>query len=89
MSHQQSTAPSTSLCVPSSGRGSDAVQGGHHLVAWSKVTMPSELGGLGVMDLTTLGYVRRLHWEWLVCTKAQRLWAPLLMAENIVKAMCL
>jgi hypothetical protein len=35
--------------------GSDTIQGGCCLVAWSKVTHPSELGGLGVVDLTTLG----------------------------------
>jgi hypothetical protein len=68
--------------------GSDTVQGGRCLVAWSKVTRPSELGGLGVVDLTTLGYTLRLRWEWLARTEAQRLWTPLpLRTENIVKAM--
>jgi hypothetical protein len=36
--------------------GTDTVQGVKCLVAWSRVTRPSELGGLGVLDLTTLGY---------------------------------
>jgi hypothetical protein len=30
--------------------------GGRCLVTWSKVTRPAELGGMGVLDLTTLGY---------------------------------
>jgi hypothetical protein len=36
----------------------DSVQGGRGLVAWRKVTRPKELDGLGVLDLTTLGWIR-------------------------------
>jgi hypothetical protein len=42
--------------------GTETVQGGQCLVAWSKVTRPKELGGLGVLDLTTLGYALQLWW---------------------------
>jgi hypothetical protein len=45
--------------------GSDKVAGGRCLVAWSKITRPSELGGLGVLDLTMMGYALRLRWAWL------------------------
>jgi hypothetical protein len=41
--------------------GTDTTLGGQCLVAWSKVARPVELGGLGVLDLTTLGYALRLH----------------------------
>jgi hypothetical protein len=34
--------------------GSDKVAGGRCLVAWSKITRPSELGGLGVLDHTMI-----------------------------------
>jgi hypothetical protein len=42
--------------------GTEIVQGGQCLVTWSKVTKPKELGGLGVLDLTTLGYALQLRW---------------------------
>jgi hypothetical protein len=43
--------------------GSDSVQGARCLVAWWKVTRSTELDGLGVLDLITLGYALRLRWE--------------------------
>jgi hypothetical protein len=36
-------------------KGSDAVLGGHFLVAWDKVCQPVEYGGLGIMNLRLLG----------------------------------
>jgi hypothetical protein len=45
--------------------GTELASGGKCLVAWAKVKRPIELGGLGIIDLTTLGYVLRLRWEWL------------------------
>jgi hypothetical protein len=57
-------------------------------VAWSKVTQPTELGGLGVLDLTTLGYALRLRWEWLTRTDSERLWTSLPHKnDHIVRAM--
>jgi hypothetical protein len=50
------------------------VQGGRCLVTWQKVTRPVELGGLGVLDLTTLGYALRLRWEWQAKTSPDKPW---------------
>jgi hypothetical protein len=41
--------------------GPDNALGGQCMVALSKVTRPVELGGLGVQDLTSLGYALRLR----------------------------
>jgi hypothetical protein len=53
------------LCWGFIWTGSDSASGGKCLVAWAKVARPTYLGGLRVLDLTTLGYVLRLQWEWL------------------------
>jgi hypothetical protein len=58
--------------------------GGHHLVAWSCVTHPVELGGLGVVDLTTMGYALRLGWEWPTQTQPERIWMPTTCKTDIV-----
>jgi hypothetical protein len=55
--------------------GSELANGGQCLVAWSRVTRPTELGGLGVLDLTTMAYALRLRWEWQASTMLDRLWA--------------
>jgi hypothetical protein len=34
-------------------------------VAWSKVTRPKELGGLGISDLQNLNWALRVRWLWL------------------------
>jgi hypothetical protein len=47
------------------------------MVAWSRVKRPTQLGGLGILDLTTLGYALRLRWEWQSRTMPYRLWAAL------------
>jgi hypothetical protein len=45
-------------------------------------------GGLGVLDLTTLGYALRLRWEWLSRMEPERLWVALpRKQEAIVQAM--
>jgi hypothetical protein len=41
--------------------GSNTVNGGQCKVAWVRVVHPQELGGLGVLDLTTLGYALRMR----------------------------
>jgi hypothetical protein len=41
--------------------GSDSALGGKCMVAWAKVARPTNLGGLGVLDMTTLGYALRLQ----------------------------
>jgi hypothetical protein len=64
------------------------VPGGRCLVAWSKVARPVELGGLGVLDLTTFGYGLRMRWEWLARTEPDRMWACIPnKSERIVCAM--
>jgi hypothetical protein len=45
--------------------GTDVVQGGKCLVAWSHVARPLDLGGLGVLDLNLMGRALRLRWLWL------------------------
>jgi hypothetical protein len=47
--------------------GSDTVKGGQSKVTWLWVA-PLELGGLGILDLTTLRYALRMHWSWLART---------------------
>jgi hypothetical protein len=51
-------------------------------VAWSRVTRPQELGGLGVLDLTTLGYVLQLRWSWLARTDPGLSWSALPAREE-------
>ena len=46
-------------------RGRKDAKGGHCLVAWGKVCLPKELGGLGISDLTLLGWALRMMWVWL------------------------
>jgi hypothetical protein len=80
------TRPSTKSGVASLGH--DSVPGGRCLVAWSKVARPVELGGLGVLDLTTFGYGLRMRWEWLARTEPDRMWACIPnKSERIVCAM--
>jgi hypothetical protein len=58
------------------------------LVTWPRVARTVELGGLGVIDLTTMGYALRLCWEWLARTDHSRLWTTLPNKnEKIVKGM--
>lgn len=68
--------------------GTKMVSTGKCLVAWSKVTRPKDLGGWGILDLTTLGYVLRLRWEWLRRTNEKRIWISLpCKTERIVQQM--
>jgi hypothetical protein len=68
--------------------GSNSVRGGQCLVTWSRVARPVTLGGLGVIDLTTMGYTLHLRWEWLAHTEPHQLWATLpSKPERAVRAM--
>jgi len=58
-------------------RGRKEARGGHCLVAWVKVCRPTELGGLGISDLKTLGWALRMRWLWLQKTEPNRPWAHL------------
>ena len=43
-------------------RGRRDAKGGHCLIAWGKVCIPKELGGLGISDLKSLGWALRMRW---------------------------
>jgi hypothetical protein len=62
--------------------------GGQCKVAWSRVTRWAELGGLGVIDLNTLGYALRMRWEWLAFVEPSQSWIALLAKPvRVVRAM--
>jgi hypothetical protein len=65
-------------------RGRTNAKGGHCLVAWDSVCRPLELGGLGISNLTTLGWALRVRWLWLQKTQPQRPWSslPIQMPEQ-------
>ena len=46
-------------------RGRKEANGGHFLLAWPKVCMPKELGGLGILDLQCFSLALRVRWLWL------------------------
>ena len=46
-------------------KGSEVVKGGQCLVAWDRVCLPIEYGGLGIMNLKLLGFALRIRWVWL------------------------
>jgi hypothetical protein len=54
--------------------GTAAASSGQCKVAWPLVTRPIELGGLGVLDLVTMGYALYMCWEWLTRTQLGRTW---------------
>jgi hypothetical protein len=57
--------------------GAQFVAGGKCRVAWRTVSIPKELGGLGIIDLRRLGVALRLRWEWLRRTDPTRSWHAL------------
>jgi hypothetical protein len=58
-------------------RGRKDAKGGHCIVAWPKVCLPKELGGLGISDLKSLSWALRMRWVWLQKTEPHRPWANL------------
>jgi len=58
-------------------RGRKEARGGHCPVAWVKACRPTELGGLGISDLRTLGWALRMRWLWLKKSEPNRPWAHL------------
>lgn len=63
-------------------RGRKEAKGGHCLLAWSKVTRPKELGGLGIADLKNLNRALRVRWLWLKKTDPTKPWATLPFQTN-------
>jgi hypothetical protein len=57
--------------------GTDIVQNGKTLVAWSCVQCPLHLGGLGVLDVRLLGVALRVRWLWLLKTDPDLVWTSL------------
>jgi hypothetical protein len=57
--------------------GTDVIQNGKALVAWSRAQRPLHLGGLGVKDMHLLGIAVRARWLWLQRTDLGRAWASL------------
>lgn len=57
------------------------------MIAWPKVTRPTELGGLGISNLQYLCWALRLRWLWLQKTEPDKPWAFLpIKAPSQVKA---
>jgi hypothetical protein len=55
-------------------KGRKDAHGGHCLVAWDRVCMPKELGGLGILNLRRMNIVLRARWLWLSRMEASRPW---------------
>jgi hypothetical protein len=55
-------------------KGRKNAHGGHCLVAWDKVCMPKELGGLGIPNLRKMNLALRARWLWLSRVEAFRPW---------------
>jgi hypothetical protein len=55
-------------------KGRKNAHGGHCLVAWDKVCMPKEFGGLGIPNLRKMNLALRVRWLWLSQVEASRLW---------------
>ena len=58
-------------------KGRKDAKGGHCLVAWVKVCLPKELGGLEISDLKSLSWALHMRWIWLQKTEPHRPWADL------------
>jgi hypothetical protein len=52
--------------------GRKNVMGGHCVVAWGRVCRPRELGGLGILNITELGWALKMRWAWLQKTEPNR-----------------
>jgi hypothetical protein len=55
-------------------KGCKEAHDGHCLVAWDRVCMPKELGGLGILNLRKMNLALRVRWLWLSRVEASRLW---------------
>jgi hypothetical protein len=69
--------------------GADSCTSGKCRVSWPGVCRPTDLGGLGVIDLRFFSFALRLRWEWLARTEPERCWVSLPhRKEKCVAAMC-
>jgi hypothetical protein len=53
------------------------VKGGHCLVGSKRVCWPPDLGGLGILNLKTLGCALHMRWLWLQKTQLDHSWIEL------------
>lgn len=58
-------------------RGRQELKGGHCPAAWTRVTRPLDLGGLGIHDLQTMAWFLRMRFLWLERTNPERPWSLL------------
>jgi hypothetical protein len=60
--------------------------GGSCVVVWNDVCRPTELGGLGVLDIKRMSWELRARWPWLGRTDTTRTWAnfPIKCNMNII-----
>jgi hypothetical protein len=58
-------------------RGRKEAKGGHCLIAWPKVCLSRELGGLGIADLKALSIALKARWSWLKRSVPSKPWANL------------
>ena len=52
--------------------GRKDAHGGHCLVAWERVCMPKQLGGLGILNLRLMNHALRARWLWLSRTDSSK-----------------
>ena len=68
--------------------GAKDAKRGHSRLAWLRVCRPTDLGGLGIVDLQRLGYALRMRWLWLKRTDDSRTWCDLpVESESVVDQM--
>ena len=53
------------------------MNGGSCLVAWDKVQLPLDLGGLGILDLEIMSWALQVRWLWFAKTDPNRSWKGL------------
>lgn len=55
-------------------KGDENAVGSYSLVAWDKLCLPIENGGLGIKDLRLMGVTLRTRWPWLCRVQPKRPW---------------
>jgi hypothetical protein len=63
---------------------SNTVQGGKCLVAKPKVLRSLRLGGLGMLDLHSMGIALQVHWLWLQHVDPDHPWLTMPADEDMV-----
>lgn len=63
-------------------KGEEDVNGGHCLLPWSRVCRPTQVGGLGILNLRLFGTALRCRWPWLQWTPEQCPWSLIPLADD-------